>query len=369
MRNNSTYRNPVVLTYYTYSDRIGGPLTYIKTLMDSSLQEVYTIKSLFQEKAPGGIDIPLLRNMVRAIRQEAPDILHVQGAQSEGFYGVLAGKLAGCKHIVLTVHGFAHDDSRCRGIKHFLYKYGVEPLTMRLADRVYCVCESTANRKIVKQNAGNGRRNCGFIHNCAPDVRVGIGREQMRQQLGITQEETVFCFCGRLSREKGLDILQEAVQSLNRMDTHRFRLLVIGDGEYRGEFEAAMEKEIACGQVIMTGQTECVMDYLGASDGFIFPSYHENLSIALLEACTAGLACIVSNVGGNKEIIKDGVTGLVVDKQNGDAYANAIRQLLGDPELMAKYQEAAKRDVAQRFSKEHMAEEVRKVYEDCLKQR
>ena len=94
-----------------------------------------------------------------------------------------------------------------------------------------------------------------------------------------------------------------------------------------------MEKEIACGQVIMTGQTDRVMDYLGASDGFVFPSYHENLSIALLEACAAGLACVVSEVGGNPEIIQDGVTGVVVQQQTGRAYADAIQALLNNPEL------------------------------------
>ena len=222
--NSSASRKPIVLTYYTYSDRIGGPLTYIRSLMSSSLAEDYLFKNLFQEKAPGGLDFHLLRNMVREIKREKPDILHVQGAQSEGFYGVLAGKLAGCRNIVLTIHGFAHDDSRCKGIKYLLYKYVVEPITIRMADRVYCVCASTAERLIVKRNAGKGQRNCGYIHNCAPDIEKTTNREALRRRLGIGAEEKVFCFCGRLSQEKGLDLLHDAVHLLNAEHALEFRL-------------------------------------------------------------------------------------------------------------------------------------------------
>ena len=79
----------------------------------------------------------------------------------------------------------------------------------------------------------------------------------------------------------------------------------------------------------------------------------------------AGLACVVSNVGGNLEIISNGVTGMVVQRQDSALYAAALRQLLEKPEWMADFQKAVKRDVAQRFSKEYMAEKVREVYENC----
>ena len=85
---------PKVLMYYTYADRIGGPLTYMKTVMNSPLQEKYRFAALFQNEAPGGLNLPLLRRMTAAIRREKPDIVHVQGAQSEGFYGTLAARLA-----------------------------------------------------------------------------------------------------------------------------------------------------------------------------------------------------------------------------------------------------------------------------------
>ena len=113
---------PKVLMYYSYGDRIGGPLTYINTIINSPLKEKYEFVTCYQNQAPGGFDGQMLQRMTEQIKKEKPDIVHVHGAQSEGFYGVLAAKRAGCKCIVMTVHGFAFDDKGCTGIKHFLYK-------------------------------------------------------------------------------------------------------------------------------------------------------------------------------------------------------------------------------------------------------
>lgn len=358
-------KKPVVMTYYTYSNKIGGPLTYIHTLLDSALNEDYELRTLFQEKAPGGLALGLLRDMTRAIRAAKPDILHVQGAQSEGFYGALAGRLAGCKAIVMTVHGFAHDDAGCRGVKRFLYQHMVEPLALRLSHRVYCVCEFAAKRKIVRKNAGKGKRNRGYIHNCVPPLTVQTPRQQLRESLGIAPEDKVFCISGRISREKGFDILAQAVQLLEQRGLEGWKLLVIGDGAYRQAFEQTVRPQLEAGRVIMVGQTDRVADYLAASDGFVFPSYHENLSIALLEAGASGLACVVSDVGGNPEIIQNGINGIVVPAQTAQCYADAMETLLRDPALMAHYQQAARQDIRERFSQEKMTERIRSVYDSC----
>lgn len=358
-------KKPVVMTYYTYSNKIGGPLTYIHTLLGSALNEDYELCTLFQEKAPGGLDLKLLRDMTKAIRAAKPDILHVQGAQSEGFYGVLAGRLAGCKHIVMTVHGFAHDDAGCRGVKRFLYQRIVEPLSLRLSHRVYCVCAFAANRKIVRANAGKGKRNCGYIHNCVPALVPTTDRQQMRESLGLAPEDRVFCISGRISREKGFDILAQTVQLLAQRGLQNWKLLVIGDGAYRQEFEQAVRPQLEAGCVIMVGQTDRVADYLAASDGFVFPSYHENLSIALLEAGASGLACVVSDVGGNPEIIQNGINGIVVPAQTAQCYADAMETLLRDSGLMRRYQQAARQDIRERFSQEKMTERIRSVYDSC----
>lgn len=351
-------KKPVVVQYFTYADRIGGPLTYLHTLVDSELQRSYHMQTCFQNKAPGGINIGLLKEMTGKLRQLKPYIVHIHGVQSEGFYGVIAARLAGCKNIVMTVHGFAHDAAYCTGVKRFLYKNIIEPLALRWSDRVYCVCDFAARRQIVTQNTG--KNNWGYIHNCVPNMLPETDRQQIRRELGFKDRDIVFAYSGRVTRDKGFDILEKTVK---KIEDPRFRLLVIGDGEYRAVFEENMAEDIRSGRIIMVGQTDRVADYLSASDGFLFPSYHENLSIALLEACASELACVVSNAGGNPEIITNGADGIVVDGFDPDDYAAAVTKLLRDPALMKTYQQAAKRTAQRRFSKEKMIQEVQKVYD------
>ena len=351
---------PKVLMYYTYADRIGGPLTYMKTVMNSPLQEKYRFAALFQNEAPGGLNLPLLRRMTAAIRREKPDIVHVQGAQSEGFYGTLAARLAGCRRIVLTVHGFNGDDRYCPPVKRFLYRWFVEPLTLRMAHRVFCVCEYAAKRRVVTVNAG--RRNRGFIHNCVPEMKTVSGREEVRRACGFGEEDVVFCISGRLIREKGFEVLAQAANRLAEDGAAGFRLLVLGDGDYREEFRRSVKALIEAGVVVMTGATDRVADYLAASDVFVLPSFRENLSIALLEAGASGLPCIVSAAGGNADIIRDGESGFVIDGFDPGKYAEKMRYLMENPSVRRRMREEIRRDMAERFSAERMCEQLDEVY-------
>lgn len=351
---------PKVLMYYSYGNKIGGPLTYINTLIDSELKEKYNFVTCYQNKAPGGVDMTLLRDMVKAIKAENPDIVHVHGAQSEGFYGAVAAKLAGCKHIVMTVHGFAFDDSNCTGLKHFLYRNMVEPLSLKLSDSVYCVCKHASERDVVVKNAG--KRNCGYIHNPVPEISASVPRESIREQYHIHENDVVFAISARVTKEKGFDVLADTVKMLNAQGIDNFKLMVLGNGAYYEEFCDQMHDEIQQGQVIMIGQTNKVADYLNACDAFVFPSYHENLSIAILEAGYCGLPGIVSDVGGNGEIIKDGETGFLIKEFSPEAYANKIIELINNKELLKMMQTAIRKDIVDRFSLSYICEQVDEVY-------
>lgn len=346
--------------YYSYENKIGGPLTYINTIINSELKKEHEFFTLFQNKAPGGLDISLLKNMVMEIKRIKPDIVHVHGAQSEGFYGVLAAKLAGKCKIVTTVHGFAFDDSSCKGLKRLLYKNIVEPFVLRFSDAIYCVCEFASKRDIVIKNTG--KRNCGFIYNPVPQINISESRDVVRGKMGILPKDIVIAVSGRVTKDKGFPLIEEIVKELTKKNITNCKLLVIGDGAYSATFKNVLSQQILDNKVIMVGQTTHVFDYLNASDVFLFPSLHENLSIALLEACAIGLPAVVSNVGGNSEIVVNGKSGYVIDDFSKEKYIDALLKLIENEELRYKMGIFSSINVTEKFSIEKMCEEINEVY-------
>lgn len=356
----SMKKKPKVLMYYSFGDSIGGPLTYIHSIMNSNLKEKYDFVTCFQNMAPGGLRPSLLFRMAKQIKVESPDIVHIHGLQSEGFYGVLAAKLAGCRNIVTTVHGFAFDGQIRHGIKWFLYRYIVEPITLRFSDKVYCVCNYAAQREIIKHNLK--RNNCGFIYNTVPDLHVNEDRVSVRSRFSFNEDDVVFAISGRVVKDKGFDILAKAIKIVNQYTQNKFKLLVIGDGDYRETFEQEVKFEIENGQVVLVGQTDSVADFLNASDAFVFPSYHENLPISLLEAGKMGLPCVVSNVGGIPEIIKNEISGIIVEEFKPEMYAEAILKILNNPSLRKDMSKNIIKDIESRFSMNSFLKQLEEIY-------
>lgn len=353
-----------VLMYYSYGNMIGGPLTYINTVMNSDLKYKYDFSTCFQNKAPGGIDLKLLKAMAKEIKAQNPDIVHIQGLQAEGFYGVLAARLAGCKNIVTTVHGFAFDSHLISGAKKLIYRYFVEPATIRLSKKIYCVCDYAAKRDIVVKNAK--KRNCGVIHNSAAELKAEEPGETIRSRYNIKKDNTVFVISGRVCREKGFAILAEAVKILNEKCGDSYRLFVLGNGDYLQEFCETLKEEIKSNRVIPVGQTDRVADYLNASDVFILPSLHENLPIAVLEAGRFGLPVIASDVGGMPELIKDGESGFLVHGFSPRDFEKKMEFFINNKDSCRKMGSCIKDDFAKRFSLKNMCDKIGEVYEQSL---
>lgn len=350
------------MSYYTYENKIGGPRTYIRTLEESALSSKYDFCSCYQDEAPGGLSIPLLIRMVKKIKNHNPDIVHVHGAQSEGFYGVITSHLAGCHNIVLTIHGFAHDDSSCKGIKKLLYKYFIEPITLLLSSKIYTVCNYAAQRNIVKKFGG--KRCMGFIHNPAPNISPKVPRQEMRNMLNIDSNTVALCIVSRITKDKGFHTLGKIIKRLNEKTLSKFAILIIGDGDYELVLRKKLSMEVEKKQVLFIGKTNDVASYLMASDIFIFPSLHENLSIALLEAAQAGLACICSNVGGNSEIIENNTSGFLIDDvENVEEYVDKILQLMNDKTLRHSLGDKAKKSISEKFSISDIISKINAIYD------
>jgi glycosyltransferase involved in cell wall biosynthesis len=171
-------------------------------------------------------------------------------------------------------------------------------------------------------------------------------------------------FTGRLSPEKGLDLLVRAIGQLPDE-----QLTVVGDGPLRAELEALAEQQ-APGRVTFTGHQPKaqVLDRLAAARVAVLPArWYENQPLGVLEAMACGTPMVVTDMGGLPELVQDGLTGVVVPPEDPAALATALRQVRGD--AAATMGNAARRVARADFSPTTHLTRVLEVYDGLLDQR
>jgi glycosyltransferase involved in cell wall biosynthesis len=141
-----------------------------------------------------------------------------------------------------------------------------------------------------------------------------------------------FLYVGRVSREKNLELLAEAFMEI-AVNSAPVQLVIVGDGPYNGE----LQEKLVGYPVIFTGflEGEGLATAYASSDVFVFPSTTDTFGNVVLEAQASGLPVIVSDGGGPKELMLDGVTGLVTRADNREDLIDAMRSLLLDPSRVA----------------------------------
>ena len=142
-------------------------------------------------------------------------------------------------------------------------------------------------------------------------------------------------------------------------------LLMVGDGSLRTAMQdLAAELDLAA-SVMFLGDREDVAGLLAGMDLFVMASISEGFSIALLEACACSLPVVTTRVGGNPEIITDGVNGLLVPASDPVALAGGMRELLNDPQRARRMGEAGRAWVMQNATLAAMASRYAEIYAQC----
>lgn len=185
-----------------------------------------------------------------------------------------------------------------------------------------------------------------------------------RRRLGLP-DGPLAVFTGRLDPQKGLHTLVEAMRSpaLAAAGAH---LLLLGDGPQRAELAQAVERNGLRDRVQFRGVVEDVAPYLRASDLFAFPTRGEGMPNALLEAMATGLPCVASAVGGCRDVITHGETGLLVPAGDAAAFQAALETLVQSAALRERLGAAAREAAAARFGLETMVDRYEACYRAVL---
>ncbi|HUW84753.1 MAG TPA: glycosyltransferase family 4 protein [Phycisphaerae bacterium] len=159
-------------------------------------------------------------------------------------------------------------------------------------------------------------------------------------------------FLGRLSHEKGLDVLLRALALLP--ERLPFHLTVAGDGPLRHELGELASELGLNGRVTWLGFCEHITDVLHRADVCVVPSRTESFGLAVVEAMAAGVACVASCTGGIKEMITNGVDGLLVAPDDPQALAERLEALLVDGQMRKALGRAARDTALARYSQRRM---------------
>lgn len=189
-----------------------------------------------------------------------------------------------------------------------------------------------------------------------------ISKEQAKKHIRIGGN--ILLSIGRLSPWKGFAKLVEVVAELARIIPD-VRLIIVGDGEERTNLEDLIKKMNLEDKVNIIGKIphEEIPFYLKAADVFVLNSEYEGLSHAILEAMQAGVPVVVSNRGGNPELIQDGFNGFLVEYNNEEQIKTAVSKLFQDKELARRFAENSRRKLAS-FNWDNLLEKTLKVLQE-----
>ena len=349
---------------YVCADCGGIRSEYRALCVRNTLTESFELIPVELRSCHGGISVSDIRHWYRAFRAAAPDIIHVRGAGVESLNAIIAARLAGHAKVLVTVHGMFSDLVYYPSVRRWICRHMIEPLIFSLSDGISCVSQRAAERPIFDRHR---RKMLPCVFNRMPtypppDPEM---RKKTRDALGIPRDATVGVCVGRVTREKGLAYLTDALRLMDDPWESDLFLLLVGDGDYLPTLRDTCAGLVHADRIILTGQTEDVLPFLRASDFFLSCSLHENLSIAILEACAAGLPCLVTDVGGNTEIVRNGVNGLVIPAHSAEAIADGVRRMC-IPALRADLCRRAKQVDYSRFSDNQVDAQLRAVYEKLL---
>ena len=193
----------------------------------------------------------------------------------------------------------------------------------------------------------------------------GPGRAAARAELGLRPDQLVVMNVGRLMRQKGHDVLVEALPGLVA-SFPQLAVVVIGSGTLAGPLTARAADLGVAGHLLLAGHRTDARMLLDAADVFVLPSRQEGLPLAALEAMDVGLPVVGTDVIGTSEVVVDGETGRLVPSQDVAALCGALAGLLADPALRARYGAAGRRRYLAQFTAKRMAAETFAVYEDVL---
>lgn len=297
----------------------------------------------------GGSSLRALQAFKRYLGARRPAILHTHNPMPHQ-YGAIVRLVAPVPVLVHTKHG--------RNVLRSAKARWLERLAGRLTDAVVPVSDDTAEIARTRDRVPSERIRV---------IRNGVDLGNFGSHCDRSPTYHVV-HVARLNTIKDQTTLLHAARLVADAEP-RFRLDVVGDGEKRPSLEA-LSQQLHLGEVVtFHGQHGDIRPFLAGADIFVLSSLSEGVALTLLEAMASSLPVVATNVGGNREVVVPGETGLLVPARDPRALADGMLQLLADPERARRMGTAGRLRVEHEFAEQATVDAYESLYLELLRRR
>lgn len=295
------------------------------------------IKELIQRLAAKGVQVihvPIprkiidLKDIVKSLLmvKELCDKNHYKILHCHSPIGSVIARLAANKSrrkngtkVIYTAHGFHFYNGAPK--KNWIIFYPIEKWCSRLTDVLITI--NKEDYEFAKKHMKAGR--VEYIPGVGVETErfkiEGFDRNKKRAQLGIAENDLMLISVGEINRNKNQEVIIKAISKLEKEHIH---YVIAGKGD-KEQYLLDLSKKLGVHLHLLGYRTD-VVELLNAADIFVFPSFREGLSVALMEAMAAGLPCVVSKIRGNVDLIdKDG--GYLCNPENVSEFCAGIKKL------------------------------------------
>lgn len=293
-------------------------------------------------------DLQSLLALYKLMRQKRFDVVHTHSSKT-GVLGRIAAKFAGVKKVIHTVHGFAFPAATSK--KSFYLYFILEWFAKFFTDELIVLNEK--DREIAINKLGYAKKRVHIIANgvdinkFVPDVTA-----QSKDQIRIIM-------VGRLWPQKDPKTLCHAVKKLLD-DNINVSLTYVGDGELMHELKNLAQDYSA--NISFLGWKDNISELLPQHNLFVLPSLWEGMPLAILEAMSCGLPCLVTNIPGNNDLVKDGYNGFLFEIADHEKLAVLIKNYYHNPGMLLQHAENARTYVQEHFTLDARNDAVSKIY-------
>ncbi len=356
---------------------IGGAGKCLLTLLENFDYEKFEVKAVLPQNsllkpyidkmgievievdgiADKSLDAKAIGKLKKIFKEEKPDLVHTHASMSAR----IAARMAGAK-VVYTRHSVFPPSKK---ISQGIGKVINGAVNNYLADGIIAVAEAAKDNLT---DTGVDEKKIRVILNGVDglDKKTESEKAAIRERFGVKNGEKVISIVARLEDIKGHEYFIEAAKTLLDKGINA-RFFIAGTGSYEATLKKKVQELGVGDKVIFTGFISDVDALMSITDIQANASYGtEATSLSLLEGMSIGIPAVVSDFGGNPGVIKDGVNGFVVKKQDSQALACGLGKLLCDEVLYEKMSKGAVEIFNQTFTAQAMTRNTENYYKEVL---